>query len=334
MAEIKHTGITAALEERIRNRHYGDTLPPMRMLIKEFDSTMRTMTKALKPLAASGLIQPSKAGTKICLDDPKRKRVITVGIVYHQPIYHAPEKDVLLNELKRLAAANGCNAVLMQLPDDKTLADIGFWESMHVDGFIFVYSTFYKLMNRQLALSGIPFVVANWMPVNYGVHWVDFNIEQLLCSLVTQIIQHTGNHRIAFTDPNWSNTRHQWLAERWRGIADLYELPNYCGKDNLCFGNDLEATAKEWVHLPEPPEIVICHHRNAQLLTDIFHAGNLPVKTITPQHNQGRWYYKHLGYPALARETWKVFTNVLNGVAGTPRSHLIDLDAKINFKGD
>lgn len=333
MAEVKHIEITRRLEENIRARRYQDRLPPVRELVKEFDTTVRTMTKAIKPLAEAGLVLPTSNGTRICLDNPIRPKTGMVNIVYRWMREGRSNYDALLEDLKKLAAEHGYKSVLMEVSDAEVFNDVEFWKSARVDGHIFVYSSFYNLLSRHLTLHNIPFVVGNWMPINYGVHWVDFNNEQMIYSLVEQIVNYTGNHRIAFTFPGSVSAGQLWLRERWNAIAGHFELPDYIGS-GLCFSRDLEGAAREWAEMPEPPEIVISNHSEVAILEDIFSARQLPLQLVLRTDMAPwveAWRYSQADYHLLAREIWDVFSRVLEGTAGEPRSHLVDFNPKIKF---
>jgi DNA-binding transcriptional regulator YhcF (GntR family) len=333
MAEVKHTEITRILEEKILSRHYQDRLPPVRELVREFDTSVRTMTKAIKPLSEAGLVVPTSNGTRICLSSPRRKRTGVVNIVYRWVSERRSQHDILLDDLKKLVAAAGCKSVLMEVSDAEIFNDVEFWKSARVDGHIFVYSSFYNLLSRHLTLHNIPFVVGNWMPINYGVHWVDFNNEQMMYLLVEQIVRQTGNHRIAFTFPGSVSTGQHWLKERWGAIAAHFDLPDYTGS-GLCFSKDLEGAAREWAALPAPPEIIISNHQNVRVLRESFEAKNLPLQLVLRSdvgEDTAAWRYSGADYHLLAKEIWTVFEQVVDGTAGRPRSHLVDFNPKINF---
>lgn len=333
MARTKHTEITKQLRENILSQRYQDYLPPVRTLVKEFDTSVRTMTKAIKPLTESGLILPTNQGTKIFVDRPIRPKTGMVAILYHSDMGKLTEHDPLVENLKKLAAENGYQAIMMEIPDGKILSDAKFLESIRVDGYIFIYSSFYKLMTGHLLQHNIPFVVANWMPINYGVHWVDFNTEQMMYSLVEQIIRHTRNHRIAFTFPTSASIFQRWLKERWNAVARHFNLPDYADNE-LCFAHDLEDVAKEWVKLPQPPEIIISNHRNTQTLKDVFNSRQLPLQLVIPSNISPEvtaWRYPAADYRVLAQETWNIFGQVLDGTAGNPQSYLVDFNPKIKF---
>lgn len=333
MAETKHIEITKELKDNILKRRYNDRLPPIRTLAKEFDTSIGTMSKAIKPLTESGLLLPTNQGTRIFIDQPIRPKTGMIAIIRRPMVGKTTEHNPLVEDLKRLAANNGYQSVMMEVSDEKTLSDVKFLESVRVDGYIFVYSSFYKLMSRHLLRHNIPFVVGNWMPINYGVHWVDFNIEQMMHSLVEQIIDHTGNHKIAFTFPTSASIFQRWLKERWNAVAGHFDLPNYTDNE-LCFAHDLEGAAKEWIKLPEPPEIIISNHQNAQVLKDIFNSQQLPLQLVirsdfSPEVTA--WRYPSADYHVLAQEIWNVFGRVLDGTAGTPQSYMVDFNPKINF---
>lgn len=334
MARTKHTEITKQLRDNILSRRYQDYLPPVRTLVKEFDTSVRTMTKAIKPLTESGLILPTNQGTKIFIDQPIRPKTGVIAIICSRAIFGKPaEHDPLLDDLKKLATDNGYQSVLMEISDEKILSDVNFLESVRVDGYIFIYSSFYKLISRHLPQHNIPFVVGNWMPINYGVHWIDFNNEQMMYSLVEQIVNHTKNHKIAFTFPGSVNAGQLWLRERWSAIAEHFDLPDYVG-NGLCFSHDLEGAAREWVELPEPPEIIISNHRNVQTLKDIFNSRQLPLQLVIRSdvsQEVEAWRYPEADYHVLAQEIWKVFSRVIDGTAGTPQSYLVDSNSKIRF---
>lgn len=334
MAETKHIAISEELRSRILSRHYSRRLPSVRRLAAEFSTSVRTMGKSLKSLAEEGLITPTNNGTLIRRVTPQRSKGGVVNIVFETLLYCGKENDVLLNELQRQVKGDGFIPVLNEVVDRELFADIDYWVNAQVEGHIFIYSSFYNFLLRQLNLQGVPYVVGNWLPVNYGVHWVDFNNEQRWYSLVEQIIERSGNHRIAFTFPGRIPSIQRWMRERWQAIAEHFDLPDY--GTEYCFTTDLAGTAKDWARLPEPPQMVICDHRDCQALQRVFAKHGLPLQIITCRVDASApdaWTYEAPNYRQLAERTWQVFKAVLDGTAGSPRSHLIDYHPHLEMKG-
>lgn len=329
----KHPSITKQIRQNIVSRHYRERIPSVRQLAKDFDTTVRTMTKALKPLIEEGILLPTARGTKICRTFLQRKKTGIVGIVFSAGQLRPTEEDTLLVELKKYAEKDAYQVEYLEISDQNIFRDINFWREHPAEGFIFVYSSYYRFLSRQLVLHDVPFVIGNWMPINYGVHWIDFNNEQMIFSLVEQIITHAQNHKIAFTFPGTVDTGKNWLRERWTAIAEHFELPKY-GKDPVCYGKDLQAIAKYLLAQEVVPEIVIVNHNNPEILYNEFKKAGKKVQLVLREDKDSTlpaWTYPKAKYDKLAEKIWQVFNAVLKDQAGDPRNHMLKVNAKINF---
>ncbi|MDY0177131.1 MAG: GntR family transcriptional regulator [Lentisphaeria bacterium] len=333
MSGSKHQKISAELRERIMLGRYTRRLPAVRVLAAEFDTSLSTMTKSIRTLSEAGLITPTSSGTLINELLPPRPKTGVINIVYEPLRDTAQDSDILLNALRLNIQADGFTPVFNEIIDKELYSNLDYWLKSQVDGHIFVYSTFYNFLLRQLTLQDIPFVVANWMPLNYGVHWVDFNNEQLWYLLVEQIIGHCGNHRIAFCFPARVPSGRRWLKERWQAIAEHFELPPYFN-GKYCFTPQLQKTAEEWLALPEPPEIVICGHHDGQLLKTAFAKQGRKLQIVSGNKNANPdedWTYEQQDYSLLGEKTWQVLKAVLAGKGGNPRKHSLEQKPKLQF---
>ena len=81
LIETKHTKITAELEQRITGGYYREKLPPLRALMKEYQVSLQTISKAVKPLILSGLISPGPRGSAINHASAVRERYYAWGFL-------------------------------------------------------------------------------------------------------------------------------------------------------------------------------------------------------------------------------------------------------------
>ena len=322
MFAIKHDGVAAELKRRIESGVYVDRLPPMRLLRHEFAISLQTMHKAIRTLAASGCIIPSSRGTLIRRNPQSAKpKTGVVAVVSALPLKGPDaDHDTLIQAILGGVNQFGRKGVFLIAPPD--LYDHQpFWDGGQFDGYVFIYSAFYRYFNhdlkRNLDRRGIPFVVANSLPDAVDAHWVNFDLSAILRFYVDRLVER-GLRRIAL----FANIPEIFPAvdpyvRAWNGIMGSLGLRSYNTTEaDFC---DPERAIERWLDDSEPPEAVISLNIDASAMIERFHARGLPVTVIPvvrPQANDQR-----LGLAAAA-----MLADLLDGKADTPKYRIVPWD--------
>ncbi|MFA7231052.1 MAG: GntR family transcriptional regulator [Victivallaceae bacterium] len=222
MNEVKHKSISSILEKNIRNNTYKHKLPTVRFLSSEFSVSTRTLNKALKPLVQKGLVIPGgPQGNLINSNKSIRPKTNIVGIFCcgASPDF---QNDPLLKELKLKVEEDGCKAIFMNSPGTNDFEDEKFWTSSWIDGYIFVYSTINKELAYLLSKNNVPFVVANRLPAECGAHWVDFNLEKSMQTMVEYLADiGRRNIMLAFSRIHLPSYV-EYIKNTWKTISRNY----------------------------------------------------------------------------------------------------------------
>lgn len=337
MSQAKYNEISDLIEERIRNSVYSVKLPPARTLAQDLAVSTRTLNKALKLLAAKGLIvSDGPQGTLINSGTNKRKKTGIVAVFVTGK--NLPSEDnPLIAGLKNAMTADNFKMVLMSTLDDELYMNPQFWTSNWLDGYIFLYSSFRKEFVANIKKKHIPFVAANWIPPEYGVNCVEFdNIGAFRKSV--DFLYKKGCRRIAL-DFTYIKLPH--LYERLRNgfldILDSYGIynPDYFHCSEKPGPDFAERNAKYFLNLKERPDAVIVYHQSAAIFESVFKKAGLDIKLVElglDSYKPGRYPYLSAHYSKLAEHSWAVFRKVLKDPSAEISSELVDIDFISNSK--
>ena len=143
MPDVKYIELSEQLERELRLGHFGEWLPNVRDLSRQFGVAKATMSRALRPLAERGLIAPSPGGTRITELARKREGVRVVVVVVDEDDTSI-RQDELLQTLRRAAQEDNTELVFLSTTGQAIFRQFKFWDASFCDGFIFVYSTIYQ----------------------------------------------------------------------------------------------------------------------------------------------------------------------------------------------
>ncbi len=167
MFPAKAPAITVQIEQRIRRGFYQDTLPVNDFLQNEFMAAKQTVTEALRPLFASGVLQCSSPRNGIRID---REKLQTGTIAVVSGVDMGLEDRTLVREMKLDKFS-----VRVFLPSDfvKFRAE----EAEKFCGVLFINSALTVEMAAELEKRKVPFVSCNRTDFAPEVSSIDYNQE-------------------------------------------------------------------------------------------------------------------------------------------------------------
>ena len=341
MSQTKYTEISSLIETRIRDSVYSNRLPPARALAEEFMISTRTLNKALKPLAAKGLIIPDGPRGILVNPGPNPRKKTGIVAVFVSGKNLPSEENPLVARLKESMAHDNFKMLLMSTLDDELYMNSQFWTSNWLDGYIFLYSSFRKEFVANIKKKGIPFIAANWIPPEYGVSCVEFDNLGALRK-AGEYLYRNGCRRIAL-DFKYIALPH--MHDRiQRGFLDIlsnYEISNpdyfHCGKADE--ENFAQKHAEYFLALKEPPDAVIVYHQSAAIFENAFrNAGLLCPRDVRfvelglDSYKPGEYPYLSANYRKLADSVWSVFLKGLKDPSAETISKFIEIDFINNSK--
>jgi len=342
----KHTEITKQIEKSILDSEYGEMLPTVRLLSDRFQVSTRTMSKALKPLVTKGLIIPD--GTRGCLINRQRHirpHTGIIGIFYHSDNDRLDfENATLLTPLKNAIEKDGYKPLFMNIQHNvNDFGDINFWKSNWVDGYIFIYSAINKKLACSLKKHDVPFVVANSLPLECGVNWVEFDSAGAIRKIVANLYA-KGYRRIGIDFKYIKMPSHRdHIRKSWQEItsekdiyrADYFHLPTE--KPEICFA---EKHARYFLQLPEIPDALILWHPGAEVFEKEFASAGIkyPEDIVFVEEDnycnrkpvQNRYPGCFARYDLLANETWSLFKQVKENPAMEVVNKLVDMELNLD----
>ena len=206
--------ITAEIERRIRLGFYQEKLPANNKLRNEFLVARQTLTDALKPLFARGLLSCAspRDGVRIHPENLTRG-IIAVVSVYN---YTSDEKNLLLDIRQDVFTA---------LKIRKTgSAPCPHWLPENSDGVMFINSSLDRETARFLKEKGIPFISCNLTPFLPGIPYIDYDNPALYDLLLTTL-ERKGYRRIAFFTNSRLEGYNARAAREIRRLKRRHALP-------------------------------------------------------------------------------------------------------------
>jgi len=179
--------ITAEIERRIRLGFYQGKLPANDKLRNEFLVARQTLTDALKPLFARGLLSCAspRDGVRIRPENLTRG-VIAVVSGYN---YTSDEKNLLLD-----IHQDGFTALKIRKTGNTPCSH---WLPENSDGVMFINSSLDRETAQFLREKKIPFISCNLIPFLPGIPYIDYDNPSLYDLLLTTL-ERKGYRRIAF----------------------------------------------------------------------------------------------------------------------------------------
>ena len=329
MPVVKHPGITLELERLIRAGRYGRYLPPVRRLAQEFQVSLQTMVTALRPLREKGLILPGPGGTRVLVSARPEALNVVTAFMLSEPdgrVLMEPTKDPLLLTLQEEASKDGVSLVTMVADRAAIFQRARFWEGRGTDGYIFLYSSFYPAIRRQLSVSGVPYVVANWLPEEIRVPWADFDWRAQLIQITRQLSSHGLKRLLYLPEVKW-DFGVPFHVELWSEICGRFGLENHATPELLRMSPAQAFRAWRREGLPPPDAFILHHGFDADFLEMLDEAGwRSRVVSHAPSF-RGHPRVLCIGdndYPRLGRELWQLMRLASQNPGMSPASRLIE----------
>lgn len=328
----RYRQIAETLEEGIRRGDYVSRLPSVRLLGELFQANSRTVLRALRELSAAGLIVPNgNQGFRIGPQGGGRPETGNIA-VFSTGMFQPTGR--WNREFQRQFESAGKRLVAIAAPDRGLFAGGKFWETLEVDGVIFLQSSLDRDAAYRLKLSGIPFVAANRMPREWGVNSVDFDHERALRSFLTALVRR-GHRRIAMICP-----RHvleyfrEIIFSTYLDVMDAYaifhpELFRYPGAEGA-EEERLQEEIRTLLALPKLPSAIYSSIPEPEFRR-ILERGNIRIPDsielysarIVDEPPSDRRPGPDFNYGMLARELCALLREVIGNPGRPPESRLI-----------
>ena len=328
MPAIKHPGITLELERLIRAGRYGRYLPPVRRLAQEFQVSLQTMVTALRPLHERGLILPGPGGTRVLVSSrPEALNVVTAFMLSERDgrVLTEPTRDPLLLTLQEEASKDGVSLVTMVADRAAIFQRARFWEGRGTDGYIFLYSSFYPTIRRHLSVSGVPYVVGNWLPEEILVPWADFDWSAQLIQIARQLSSHGLKRLLYLPEVNWDFGLPYHL-DLWSKVCGRFGLANHATPERMKMTPARALRSWRQEGLPPPDAFILHRGVDAEFLAMLDEAGwRSRVVSYAPGF-RGHPRVLCIGandYPRLGRELWKLMRLASQNPESPPAPRLI-----------
>ncbi len=238
MYDTKHVSITEELESGIRAGRYSGKLPSLRSLMAEYNVSMQTISKAVKPLSRRGLITPSNQGSVINFRSGARPQYYAWGLLSDGLMNDEPASNQFRLIQECLGANDGYNTMIVNLNNPRLENDETFWDTLPIDGLVFSFFSVTPKRAKAVRRAGIPAVTLHHVEPEYGLHTVEFDTFRTIDAVVAQLVA-AGYRRIAlqFLRPitGMRHARSHWNAVQAKYGIDypeyslpvLKEYPNY-----------------------------------------------------------------------------------------------------------
>ncbi len=319
MPDTKHIDIAKALERDIIAGRYTERIPSVMALAEKYGVARQTITKALRPLINRRLLLPTPRGTQI---NPEHGNRPCTGIVAIYCIEAAVfGGDPLISSLAEAIAEDGMEPLFMSNTSENLIRNRNFWSSNFVDGYIFVYTSFNRDFTTQLKELGVPFVVGNRIPDEFGASWVDWDLAEVFDSILGELVA-GGAHDVALHIPVPSRARYTFdlIRDDFVRAKKLYQLSNptldaYEIKDS----SDPMEYASFLLAQPRFPEAVISWGPADELVGYLQFHGKIvgrDYKLVATQYAhpevKGVWALEGLDTGKLGKAIWRTFKRVRN----------------------
>ncbi len=323
MPDAKHIDIAKALEKDILSGRYTDRIPSVLALAGEYGVARQTITKALRPLISRRLLLPSPRGTRINPEHGNRPCTGIVGIYCLEAA--AFSGDPMVSALADIIVADGMEPLFMSNTRASLIHNRNFWASNFVDGYVFVYCSFNRAFTDELKELGVPFVVANRIPDDFGASWVDWDLAEVFDTILGELVA-GGAHDVALHIPVPSRARYTFdlIRDDFVQAKKLYQLSNPM-LDAYQIENSDDPTEYGAFLLSQPrfPEAVISWGSADELVGFLQYHGKIvgrDYKLVATHYSHpevnGVWTLVGLDKTKLAKAIWRTFRRVRNAPFG------------------
>ncbi len=282
MIETKHTSITELLKKRIIDGHYDKKLPPLRTLMQEFNVSMQTINKAVKPLSIDGFISPGPRGSVIRYSSVKRPQYYAMGLLCPN-ITNNSETRTFLERVSGWLQFENYNTMFFDQNNERLKRDPEFWNNCPVDVLIFGFRTSTPERIRAVHNAGI-IPMARHYSGDLPTHVVEYETFSTLDSVVEQLAA-KGYREIALQFHTPLTGYHKYAVAQWRKIREKYgiDCPGY--EEPFYFSGPPLSPRKPC------PEVILCWHSDCKVLLEQLTASGLAdkVKVVSYTYNTSEY---------------------------------------------
>ncbi len=261
--ETKHTWITAELERQIAAGHYHKRLPPLRSLMKEYNVSLQTISKAIRPLTMSGMISPGPRGSIINYTGTVRERHYAWGILCSGSTEITEVSYEFFQMVRQALARDNHNITFLDGSNKRLQQDTEFWEKQPIDGLVFGYGTLTSELAWAVRRAGIV-GVARHHAGNLPVHVVEYDTFGAIDFVLGQIIE-KGYRRIALQFAAPLEGYQDYANGNWDHLCDKYGIANPEYREIVMPGyREARERHTQYLCLHTPPEVILCWHSETE----------------------------------------------------------------------
>lgn len=262
MSASRFPAIAAELARRLRRGAYADRFPSTRALAEEFGTARQTVTNALRPLLAGGLLKarpplgffpgPAATADRHCL----------IGLVCRientdinsSPVFMAAEKFL---------AEQGCRLEVRGFPHGLPALHPEREFSKEYAGLIFMHSLLTLELAEYFMERGVPIVSCNKMPLMPHLNFVDVDVFAVWRDCAEYLTER-GYRKVSWFFTSQLESYGAFARRSWRKIQQECGLEHFPG-DLKIVGSPVVKSGKDLAeHLLTlhrskiKPEVVIC----------------------------------------------------------------------------
>ena len=345
MNVLKTNRLTEEIESAIQQGKFSDRLPTIRELAAHFGVAKQTIANALKPLRERGFLMATPNGTFINsqLQQPTRNTKMIGLFSNSSPAEVGNFEGTMFQELGQLMRDDGYEPIFI-LTDSQRIPANKFFSSMHVDGLIFVYSSFEPDLVPYLQQNAIPFLSGTRVPETHKASWVEFD-HAYIYERILGVLRSVGYRRIAIDHPfvMHINGLIGEMFEEWRKVYEKFNLPyqGYIEQVNIPACPLAEPMVREralqLAALAEFPEAIICWHGRVEItIATLEEAGkrlNRDYIIVAPQVSgasaiPGVYYVSGYDYRLLDEAIWETFKQILPDPFGPVRQVRVPVNVR------
>lgn len=322
MSSSRYLDTAVELTNRIQRGLYIDKLPPIRQLVRDFNSSMQTISKAVRVLQNNHIVSSARRGGTVI-----NRENLPGGLIALCTYIEAGEEDKVFNvfsDFRRMIAESGYVPILLSLPKNRKSLPLSVQKVFPADlaGAIFLFSSITQDYCQILDERNVPYVSMNLLPECSQLNFVESNSFEILKQLTGELYR-KGYRRIALNFPSPLENYDRICRREWKKIRAEYGLPPtgadlFLSNTNVWDGSVTHLAVKKVLCLPEPPEVVISwgHNYGALLQEYLCLKNTLVLCVVAPEDadyckpgivklkisNNSR--YQH-------RELWKVLQGLI-----------------------
>ena len=262
--------ITAEIEHRIRLGFYHEKLPPNVALQNEFLVARQTLTEALRPLFAMGIISSESARGGIRIHPEN----LTHGVIAVVSGSGYSKDEDNLSLVMRL---DGFSVLKIRKGKEENPFCCGLPSRLR--GAIFISSALDKPTAVFLREKGIPFISCNIVSFLPGIPYIEYDNPALYRLLMERLIR-KGYRRISFFKASHLEGYNEQAGKHIRKLKKEFGLPieiqdrfNSRPEDSLTFSLDRYISCFRGRNLP--PEVLITDLNVAPQFRQICSSGNI-----------------------------------------------------------